>query len=148
MLLSACGESGDTPPVSQSGEIAEAPSVSEGSNTEDKPPVLEDIEKRYEETLAKMMARELLHTGDGPVHSEEELAELDRLQNEYDAYVKAQKKIVQQQTLRGQYRTCVDNQDTVCPDLVRYTKKGDRKDKMVMRYGITHKLPEHYPGIW
>ena len=73
LLPSACGESGDTSPVSEGGEVTDKPSVSQGNDAGDNPSVLEYIEKRYEETLSKMMATELLHTGDGPVHSEEEL---------------------------------------------------------------------------
>ena len=73
VVLLACGEAGNTSPVSEGGEVTDKPSVSRGNDAGDNPSVLEYIEERYEKTLSKMMATELLHTRDGPVDSEEEL---------------------------------------------------------------------------
>ena len=119
LMLSACGEAGDTPPDP------------------------DDIKTLYEEALAKMIAKEMTHTGEGPVFSEEEIAEFDRLEEQYNAYKEAQEKIARQRQRRDQYQACMDNQDTVCSGMVRYTRRGDRENKPVMTYGITHTLPEH-----
>ena len=112
-------------------------------DNEEKPPVPENIEKVYEEMLAKIIARQMAHTGDGPVFTEEEIAEFDRLEQQYNAYKKAKQKIARQQQLRANYQTCVDNQDTACPELVRYRTKMDRVDRRVMTLRIHDSLPEN-----
>ena len=131
LLLTACGDAEDKPPVSE---------------------FPEDIEKVYQEALAKMIAKQMSHTEEGPVFTEEELAEFDRLEQQYNAYKEAQKNIARQQKLRAQYQTCVENQDTACPELIGYTLRRDRDDLRMVSLGSHNRLPEnityqHYFGL-
>ena len=140
LSLAACGDNEDKPPVS------------EGTELEDKAPIPEDVEKVYEEALAKMIARKMAHTGDGPAFTEEELDEFDRLEQQVKAYKAAQQKIAVQQKLRVQYQTCVENQYTKCSRLVRYSSKRNREDDRMITLGILNHLPEtityqHYFGL-
>ena len=140
LSLTACGESEDTTPAS------------EGVANENKKPIPKDIEKQYEETVAKMIAKELAHTGDGPIFTEEELAELDRLEQQFMAYKETQQKIAHQQEQRAKYQTCVENQDIACSELVRYTSESNREDRRMLTLSIHNSLPEnityqHYFGL-
>ena len=119
LSLTACGENGD------------------------KTSIPEDIGKKYEEAAEKMFARRIAHSGDGPVFTEEELAEFDRLKQQFEAYKEAQREVARQQQLRAQYQTCVENQDTACPELVRFTSEGDREVVRVLTLGIHNSLPEN-----
>ena len=119
LSLTACGENGD------------------------KASIPEDIEKKYEEAAEKMFARRMAHTGDGPVFTEEELAEFDRLKQQLEAYKEAQREVARQQEQRSKYQTCVENQDTACPKMVRYTPVGNRNIGRVMTLGIHNSLPEN-----
>ena len=119
LLLAACGDNGDNASIP------------------------EDIETKYEEAMERMIAQRMAHTGDGPVFTEEETAEFDRLKQQVRAYRNAQIEVAYQQKQRGKYQTCVENQDTKCLGLVRFTSREDREDGRNKTISFRHGLPEN-----
>ena len=118
----------------------------------DSDPVSEDIEKMYEEAVAKMIARQISHTGDEPAFTEEEIAEFDRLENQFRAFKEAEREVAYQQHQRNKYQTCVEKNDTACPELVRFTTERNRKDSRTKTLSIHNNLPQnityqHYFGL-
>ena len=132
------------------------PGLDDGSGFERGPREPSEIEIRYREMQAERQERLRTHTGEGPVFTDEELAEFKRMEQRYHEQLEAEKKQrqeeVQQSRLRARYELCEEGNRANCRGIFgAKVEKQDENDKrktiQTTTYLPNHIIAEYYFGL-
>ena len=132
------------------------PGFDDGSGADRSPREPSEIEIRYREMQAERQERLRTHTGEGPVFTDEELAEFKRMEQRYHEQLEAEKKQRQEEAkqsrLRTRYAACEAGDRAYCRGVFKAKvekQDGDDKRKTIQ---TTANLPntiiaEYYFGL-